>query len=104
MTNGQPPNDDGIAWESSPDTRRRRLIPILSPKHLAPVTAIIIGPEMEGVMTHFVVNRTQPCLRDKGVCLGCSYGIVRRGKGYWASVNPARVGGASGRKGVECGG
>jgi hypothetical protein len=64
-------------------------VPILSPKPGCSVMACLVCPDMCGVETHFIDNRTRPCLGYGNGCPGCLAGCRVSWKGYlgaWLAV------------------
>lgn len=64
-------------------------IPVWWPKHLAPVRCIVLSESVWEYYTHWVDNRTEPCIEPASECPGCKYKWNRRWKGYVAALIPS---------------
>jgi hypothetical protein len=76
---------DEIPWEDLPPADRNLFIPIASPKVGEAHHLVVLSNGLVGVQTHYVHNRTRPCVGTHNQCEGCAQGRATRWKGYLAA-------------------
>lgn len=82
------PTIENVRWNVPPPVDRPRYIPILSPKVGVPASALIVTSHLVGVETHFLSNRTKPCIGADNGCEGCKAQLSTRWKGYLGAWHP----------------
>lgn len=61
---------------------KKSFIPILSPKVGQKIMAVAISNEILGIDTHYIDNRTRPCVCMENRCEGCLKKLPLRWKAY----------------------
>lgn len=74
---------DKIDWAVPAPEDTTPWVPIISPKAGGAMErAMIVCPHVVAVDTHYLRNRTKPCLGMANGCEGCSFNLPKRWKGY----------------------
>jgi len=83
-TKGDDVVNQAIAWTDFPEEhfRKMRYVPVITCKPHAPLTAVIVGCKVVGVLVHFNGKRSTPCNGNHTTCVGCTLGSSTRWKGY----------------------
>jgi hypothetical protein len=76
-----------IRWADNPPQGSKPFVPIWSPRPGEPVTAIVTSAGIIGVLTHFLHNRTIPCILPVEECEGHRAHKPTRWKGYLAALS-----------------
>jgi hypothetical protein len=71
-----------IPWGTKLPEKRTPFIPLLSPKQGQKVRGIILGHSVTKIGTHYLDERTVPCLEDPAICEGCAKGMIPRWFAY----------------------
>src|SRR5436190_13709690 len=75
-----------VAWDIPEPFKESKEPPwkILPIKHNASVRGLVLSDAIVGVKTHWINNRTKPCITQQRGCEACSHGVAWRWKGYLA--------------------
>lgn len=72
---------EDIRWSDLPPVASRLPhLPLISAKPGRPVVGLVTCRRLRGVYTHFLGNRTQPCMKLN--CEGCQKNLPHRWEGY----------------------
>lgn len=77
-----------IQWDCKPASDLPALVPIYSASPQASQTLVILSDRVEGVWTHYYLERTIPCLGEAGKCICQNVTLSRRWKGYLGCWDP----------------
>lgn len=83
-----------VRWAPTPAADRVKHVPIISPRPHQTLYMVITTEQVMGVETHWIEQRTTPCMQEVGDCRGCTAGLAKRWKGYLggADLSTGRLG------------